>query len=265
MKMRTPNRARPPPLVLRSSIRRAADVSADPADVSADPALARLEHAFTEIAGLEHALETSRQQLSFAEERIETLVRRESRLKQRFLRLAKTAAEVRHVAHHDELTGLPNRSLLLDRFNQAVAQGARQGRNVALLFVDLDGFKKVNDRLGHAAGDELLQQVGRRLSACLRACDTACRYGGDEFVVMLPEVGGDDGAARVAEKIRSRLAKPYAIDGSTIAISASIGTAIYPVDGHDYGDLIRQSDLDMYRAKTLSSTAELSSNRRWKS
>jgi diguanylate cyclase (GGDEF)-like protein len=228
-----------------------------PRDISADPTVARLEHAFTEIAALEQALETSRQQLRFAEDRIETLVRRESRLKQRFLRLAQKTAEVRHVAYHDELTGLPNRSLLLDRFNQAVAQGARQNRNVALLFVDLDGFKTVNDRLGHAAGDKLLQQVGKRLSACLRACDTACRYGGDEFVVMLPEVGGDDGAARVAEKIRSRLAAPYTVDGSTITVPASIGTAIYPVDGHDYGDLIKHSDIDMYRAKTLSSAAEL--------
>jgi diguanylate cyclase len=250
MKIPTAKGARPPGVSLRSTMQR-------PPGARADPSPPRLEQAFSEIAGLEQALETSRQQLRFAEERIETLVRRESRLKQKFLRLAQKAAKVRHVAYHDELTGLPNRSLLLDRFNQAVAQGARQGRNVALLFVDLDGFKRVNERLGHAAGDKLLQQVGRRLSACLRACDTACRYGGDEFVVMLPEVGGDDGAARVAEKIRSRLAAPYAVEGSTITVPANIGTAVYPVDGHDYGDLIKQSDLDMYRAKTLSRATEL--------
>ena len=250
MKIRTANGARHPAVALRSSMQRSPGARADPAP-------ARLEQALSELAELAQALATSQQQLRFAEERIETLVRRESRLKQRFLRLAQKAAEVRHVAYHDELTGLPNRSLLLDRFNQAVAQGARQGKDVALLFVDLDGFKRVNDRLGHAMGDKLLQQVGRRLSACIRACDTACRYGGDEFVIMLPEVGGHDGAARVAEKIRSRLAAPYAVEGSTIAVPASIGTAVYPVDGHDYGDLIKLSDIDMYRAKTLSSAAEL--------
>jgi diguanylate cyclase (GGDEF)-like protein len=243
MKIRTANGAQHPAVGLPSSMQR-------PPGARADPAPARLEQAFSELAELAQALEKSEQQLRFAEERIETLVRRESRLKHKFQRLAQKAAEVRHVAYHDELTGLPNRSLLLDRFNQAVALGARQGRHVALLFLDLDGFKSVNDQLGHAAGDNLLQQVASRLSACIRACDTACRYGGDEFVVMLPEVGGHDSASRVAEKIRSRLAAPYAVEGSTITVPASIGTAVYPVDGHDYGDLIKQSDLDMYRAKT---------------
>jgi diguanylate cyclase (GGDEF)-like protein len=143
--------------------------------------------------------------------------------------------------------------LLLDRFNQAVAQGARQGRQVALLFLDLDGFKNVNDRFGHAAGDKLLQQVAGRLAACIRAGDTACRYGGDEFVIMLPEVAGEVSAATVAEKIRLHLTAPYVVDGGTIAVPASIGTAVYPVDGHDYGDLLQQSDIGMYRAKARSS------------
>lgn len=153
------------------------------------------------------------------------------------------------MAHHDELTGLPNRSLLLDRFNQAVAQGARQGKQVALLFVDLDGFKSVNDRFGHTAGDRLLQQVAKRLTACIRACDTVCRFGGDEFVIMLPEVGSMDDAATVAEKIRAQVSAPYVVSDSTLMVTASIGTAVYPVDGWEYGDLIEQSDMDMYRAK----------------
>jgi len=217
------------------------------------PAPVRLERALSDVTGLERALATSQRRLRVVQERVETLVKRDSRLKERFLRLARTEAQVRHVAYHDELTGLPNRSLLLDRFNQAVAQGARQGRQVALLFLDLDGFKNVNDRLGHAAGDKLLQQVAGRLTACLRAGDTACRYGGDEFVIMLPEVDGHETAATVAEKIRIRLAAPYAVDGGTIAVTASIGTAVYPVDGQDYGTLMQQSDIGMYRAKGRSS------------
>jgi len=205
------------------------------------------------VTELERALEASQRRLRVVQERVETLVKRDLRLKERFLRLARKEAQVRHAAYHDELTGLPNRSLLLDRFNQAVAQGARQGRQVALLFLDLDGFKSVNDRLGHAAGDALLQQVAGRLSACIRAGDTACRYGGDEFVVMLPEVDGDDSAATVAEKIRSRLSAPYPVDGGMLTVKASIGTAVYPVDGQEYGALLEHSDIGMYRAKACSS------------
>jgi diguanylate cyclase (GGDEF)-like protein len=201
------------------------------AGATADPAPARLQQALSEIAGLEQALATSQLQLRAAQQWIDTLGERDTRLKHRFLRLAQKAAQVRHVAYHDELTGLPNRSLLLDRFNQAVAQGARQGKQVALLFLDLDGFKNVNDRLGHAAGDKVLQRVAGRLVACIRACDTACRYGGDEFVIMLPEIGGAESAATVTEKIRARLSAPYVIDGSTLTVTASIGTAIYPSTG----------------------------------
>ena len=184
MKARTVNGARHPAVGSGPGVRR-------PPGPSADPAPAELEQALAEVADLERALATNQRQLRGMQERIETLVKRDSRLKQRFLRLARKEAQVRHVAYHDELTGLPNRSLLLDRFNQAVAQGARQGRQVALLFLDLDGFKNVNDRFGHAAGDKLLQQVAGRLAACIRAGDTACRYGGDEFVIMLPEVAGE--------------------------------------------------------------------------
>jgi diguanylate cyclase (GGDEF)-like protein len=242
MKIPTVNGARHPAVAPRSSVQRARGPSAGPAP-------APLAQALSEITELERALATSQKQLRVVQERIETLVKRDSRLKQKFLRLAQKAGQVRHAAYHDELTGLPNRSLLLDRFNQAVAQAARQGRQVALLFLDLDGFKGINDRLGHAAGDTLLQQVAGRLATCIRACDTACRYGGDEFVVMLPEVAGHESVATVAEKIRTRLAVPYAVDGSTITVTASIGTAVYPVDGHNYRDLIQQSDIGMYRAK----------------
>ena len=185
-----------------------------------------------------------------AQRRIETLVRDDLLLKQRFVRLARRTAQVRQIAYHDELTGLANRNLLLDRFNQAVAQGARQHRQVVLLFLDLDKFKIVNDTLGHAAGDKLLQQVAQRLAGCIRASDTACRHGGDEFVVLLPEVEGPESAATVADRICVHLAVPYVVDGITIKVTASMGKAVYPVDGKDYGDLIRHSDIGMYRTKT---------------
>lgn len=202
-----------------------------------------------EVKDLERALATSKRQLGVAQNRVETLVKRDLRPKLRFLRLARKEAQARHVAYHDELTGLPNRSLLFDRFNQAVAHGARQGRRVALVFLDLDGFKSVNDELGHGAGDALLRQVAGRLTACIRAGDTACRYGGDEFVIMLPEVDGQESAAAVAEKIRSQLSAPYLVDHRTVTVTASIGVAVYPVDGQDYDALMQQSDIRMYRAK----------------
>lgn len=246
MKAPTVNGARHPAVASRSIVQRTPGASADPAP-------ARLAQALSEVVELERALATSQRQLSAAQQRFETLAKRDSRLKQKFLRLAQKAGRVRHAAYHDELTGLANRSLLLDRFNQAVAQAARQGRQVALLFLDLDGFKSINDRLAHAAGDTLLQQVAGRLAACIRAGDTACRYGGDEFVIMLPEVAGHESVATVAEKIRTQLAAPYAVDGGTITVTASIGTAVYPVDGLDFSDLIQLSDVGMYRAKARDS------------
>jgi len=169
------------------------------------------------------------------------------------IRLAQRVAQARHFAYHDELTGLPNRSLLLDRLRQAVAQASRQHKQVALLFLDLDGFKGVNDRFGHAAGDTLLQQVAERLAACIRGGDTACRYGGDEFVIMLPEIDGAESAAAVAQKIHGHLAAPYVVDGQAITVTASIGAAVYPADGKDCSELIKQADIAMYLAKVHSS------------
>ena len=144
--------------------------------------------------------------------------------------LTEAAAKAQRFAYHDELTGLPNRHLLLDRFKLAVALAARHDEHVALLFIDLDRFKHVNDTLGHSVGDELLQQVATRLVACLRASDTACRYGGDEFVVLLPELSDKDGAVVVADNIRARLAAPYLVDGVEITMTASLGIAMHPVD-----------------------------------
>jgi diguanylate cyclase (GGDEF)-like protein len=200
-------------------------------------------------AKLVRALAISRQRVKARQLVIDDLRAKEAALRRELELLAQGMAWARDHAFHDPLTGLPNRSVLLDRFKQAVAQGKRHDRRVALLFLDLDGFKSVNDTLGHAAGDAILQQVAARLTACTRAADTVCRYGGDEFVVLLPEFEAPDCATAAAEKIRLQLATPYIVDGANVPVTASIGMAIYPVDGVNYSDLMRLSDLAMYRNK----------------
>jgi diguanylate cyclase (GGDEF)-like protein len=195
------------------------------------------------------ALAIGQRRLDEALARIETLLERDRQHAEEVAALVQTLTKARRFAYRDELTGLPNRRLLIDRFNQAVAQAERQHKQVALLFLDVDGFKQVNDALGHAAGDGLLQQVAARLTACIRLSDTACRYGGDEFVVLLPEIEDERDAAAVAQKIRTYLAVPYCVAGTQIALSTSIGTAAYPINGQTYGDLIDASDREMYRNK----------------
>ena len=157
--------------------------------------------------------------------------------------------ELSHLARHDFLTGLPNRMLLNDRLDQAIALARRYGRRVAVLFLDLDGFKHINDSLGHAIGDRLLQKTGKRLAAAVRASDTVSRQGGDEFVVVLSEVEHAQNAARQAEKIHAALAKPHAIAGHDLHVNASIGISVFPDDGQDAEALIKCADTAMYHAK----------------
>ena len=211
--------------------------------------LARLGRGIAERARLGRALAASEEQSAAEWQQYEALRQTNARLRRKVILLGKKVAQARHFAYHDELTGLPNRSLLKDRLKQAMLQAARQHKQVALLLLDLDGFKDVNDTLGHGAGDKLLQQVASRLTACIRGGDTACRYGGDEFVVMLPEIDGQETAATVAEKIRTHLEAPYRIDGEVIAVMASIGTAVYRGAAQECDDLIRQADITMYLAK----------------
>lgn len=163
--------------------------------------------------------------------------------------LEREVVRVRHFANHDPLTGLPNRSLLLDRLDRALAQAARRGGQVGLLVLDLDEFKQVNDRFGHAVGDLLLQGVATRLQTSTRDADTVSRYGGDEFVVLLPEAGGRQGATVVAQKIDASLATPFVLDGHSITVSACIGIALYPLDGIAPAHLLQRADMAMYGAK----------------
>jgi diguanylate cyclase (GGDEF)-like protein/PAS domain S-box-containing protein len=154
-----------------------------------------------------------------------------------------------HQANHDTLTGLPNRLLLEDRIQQSLAQAARYGQQAAILCVDLDGFKQINDSFGHAAGDLCLQQVVTRVSARLRAVDTFARTGGDEFVIILGELANKSSALMVARSVLESINQPIAVDGYSFDISASIGIAIYPDDGTDSVQLRRSADAAMYSAK----------------
>ena len=126
-------------------------------------------------------------------------------LRRNLIRFSLRLKQAGHLAYHDELTGLPSRDLLLDRLQQAMQQAARQHKPVLLLYIDLDRFQGVNDALGYGVGDRFLQQVAARLAACIRGADTVCRYGGDEFVILLPEIDGYQGAAAALHKIRARL------------------------------------------------------------
>jgi len=161
---------------------------------------------------------------------------------------AKTVGAMVHQALHDALTGLPNRALFLDRLEHALARAIRGGSEVAVLFLDLDRFKTVNDSLGHAAGDELLCAVSRRIVGCMRAADTAARLGGDEFAVLLEDLDSTHEAVRVAERIIAALEEPIGVADREVFVGASIGIA---TGAYGAADLLRHADVAMYRAKAL--------------
>ena len=161
------------------------------------------------------------------------------------------ASRMEYHAHHDALTGLPNRILLNDRIQSELAHARRQQTNTALLFLDLDRFKIINDSLGHAVGDQLLRVIARRLNNCVRDEDTVARLGGDEFMVLLPRISGSADAGRIARKIIDSLVDPISCNGHELHITTSIGISIFPYDGNDAETLIKHADISMYRAKEL--------------
>ena len=203
----------------------------------------------SELAQVKRALAISRRETKVACREIESLRNDNSRLKRELVALARDEATARSFGYQDELTSLPNRRLLKDRLGQALARSARHDTQVVLLLIDLDDFKRINDSLGHAAGDHVLRMVAQRLSGGIRSADTACRYGGDEFVVMLPDVEDINVAASIAEKLLSALGTPYVIGEIEIQMTASIGTVVYPDDGGSYVELIRKADISLYSAK----------------
>ncbi len=157
--------------------------------------------------------------------------------------------QITRSAEYDFLTGLPNRMLLRDRVSQAITMASRHTKRVGVLFMDLNGFKKINDTSGHDAGDKLLQSISNRLSNCVRTSDTVSRHGGDEFVILLAELEGPEGAAVTAKKLLSAVARPHVIDGRPLRVTASIGVSLYPEDGEDAETLFRNADSAMYEAK----------------
>ena len=160
-------------------------------------------------------------------------------------------AQLEHQANYDDLTDLPNRNLMQDRLQQALAYGDRYGRTVTVLFLDLDRFKVINDSLGHRAGDELLKVVAQRLEHCAREGDTMARLGGDEFVLVLPDVDRPEGVSLVADRLLAAVAHPIPLHGHEVRVTASIGAALYPRDGADGDTLLKNADTAMYRAKEL--------------
>jgi diguanylate cyclase (GGDEF)-like protein/PAS domain S-box-containing protein len=170
---------------------------------------------------------------------------------ERTAELQEARARAQHLADHDALTGLPNRRLLEDRLTQALALSHRNRQQTAVMFVDLDRFKTINDSLGHAVGDALLKEISQRLVNQLRTGDTICRIGGDEFVVVLPEIKRSSDVAQVAHKVIEQLSVPVILEERELFVTSSIGIAVFPDDGRDAETLIRNADAAMYHAKEL--------------
>ena len=205
-----------------------------------------VEHAARE------ALERSRDELERAvAERTAELQAANARLEIEVGERKMAEQRAKHLADHDPLTGLPNRRLLEDRLTQALALSYRNRKQTAVMFVDLDRFKTINDSLGHAVGDALLREVAMRLVNQLRIGDTICRIGGDEFVVVLPEIKRAGDAAQVAQKVIEQLSAPIQVDERELSVTPSIGIAVFPDDGRDAETLIRNSDAAMYHAKEM--------------
>lgn len=185
-----------------------------------------------------------------------SLVRQRAALEESNRRLAESLDELKaanrrllDLAHHDPLTGLPNRRLFFDRVAQSMSLARRDGTKLALMYIDLDRFKPINDNFGHAAGDAVLQELSRRMTSCIRASDTVGRIGGDEFIVLLPKVCDAQVAAGIGEKIRQALEAPVIVDGVDHRPSCSIGVAIAPDHGFEIIALARHADIALYEAK----------------
>ena len=163
--------------------------------------------------------------------------------------LKETQKKLEQLASVDTLTGLPNRRLVQDRLERAVLRAKRQQGRLAVMFMDLDGFKGVNDTYGHDVGDLLLREVARRLCTCVRASDTIGRFGGDEFAIVLEDADLPEDAVRIGERIVAAFAAPFILNGHSVRSTASIGVALYPQNGADAMTLLKNADVAMYQAK----------------
>jgi diguanylate cyclase (GGDEF)-like protein len=156
---------------------------------------------------------------------------------------------MQQLAYHDHLTALPNRLMFTEQLRRALARARRQKRRVGILFIDLDGFKNINDELGHQAGDRVLKEIGRRLISCVRQEDTAARFGGDEFAILLDEIQDRASLASLAARILKEVGRPISLGNQPRSVGASIGISAYPEDAKDLAQLMKQADLAMYEAK----------------
>ncbi|MBT1073472.1 putative bifunctional diguanylate cyclase/phosphodiesterase [Pelotalea chapellei] len=219
-----------------------ADLRQDTADLRQDAADQREERARVKAINSEHAnarIREANERLILATIRAQTMT----------AAAELATAQMSYMAEHDFLTGLPNRSLLTDRLSQSIALAQRHQKKVALMFLDLDHFKHINDSLGHAVGDQLLQSVAKRLQASVRLSDTVSRQGGDEFVVLLSEIDGVQDAVLSADKLLDAMVEPHYILGHQLRVNVSIGISIYPDDGMDVETVMRNADTAMYQAK----------------
>lgn len=164
-------------------------------------------------------------------------------------KMKQTQEELRQFAHYDNLTGLPNRKLLYDHLSKAIARARRENNIMAVMYLDLDNFKIINDRLGHAIGDVLLQSVTKRITSCMRQSDIISRQGGDEFIIILDDIGSKEYISIVAERIIDTLSDVYVLEGKELSISTSMGISICPEDSFDIDILINKADVAMYNAK----------------
>jgi diguanylate cyclase (GGDEF)-like protein len=184
------------------------------------------------------------------------MLRQHDRVEQQARELAKALAEgekdlasIRRLAYHDELTGLPNRALFKDRLEAATARARRNGTKLVVMLMDLDRFKDINDTFGHMVGDRLLRKVGERLMATLRKRDTVCRMGGDEFLLLSPDLDRSEEADAIASRVLTAIRDPFIVGESQVKITTSLGIALYPDHGLDCDALIRSADIAMYHVK----------------
>lgn len=199
-----------------------------------------------DITAHNRAVTALRQSIETLEQRVRE---RTSALQDEVTERRRAEEMLRHVASHDALTDLPNRSLLMDRLDKAIHRAHRDGKKCAVMFIDLDGFKPVNDTLGHDMGDMLLRETANRLTASIRETDTAARFGGDEFVLVLSDLSKDDDVILVAKKVLEKVRMPVDLNGNEARIGASIGIAIYPDHGLSAEAILKQADIAMYTVK----------------
>lgn len=223
------------------------------------------EEAFTDQSGFTHQIETKRslhkdaagnlflvgiiRDITHRKQLEEELKRTAAELVRSNTELMASANHLNHLANHDSLTGLPNRKYFHEHLEQAIDWAKDHQQLVGLLFLDLDGFKQINDVLGHDIGDALLKAVARRLTRCLRSSDTVARLGGDEFTVILPAIPSAEDAIRVAEKVLFTLSQTFVIQTHTIIVTSSVGISLFPTHAQDLEDLVKEADSAMYRAK----------------